>query len=87
MSAYIKAVKQLRTARGFWEPEETRTFIGNVIFVCLQLPPLLICFTLTVVVSARPECGGCSPQDCSSERLRFITKGGRLSLLFAPGAK
>jgi len=39
MRGYIKAVKQLRRARGFWESEETGTFIGNVIFVCLQLPP------------------------------------------------
>lgn len=39
MRGDIKAVKKERTSGGFWEPEEAGTFIGNVIFVCLQLPP------------------------------------------------
>lgn len=43
-----------------------KTFIGNVIFVCLQLPSALICLSEAVAHS---------PKDCSSERLRFITNG------------
>lgn len=72
MRGYIKTVKQLSGAGGFWEANETGAFIGNVIFVCLQLPPCS--FVLQMLLSRRERALD-SPKDCSSERLQFITNG------------
>lgn len=50
-----------------------RTFIGNVIFVCLQLPPRS--FVSAGLRLRRRASVVESRKDCSSERLHFITNG------------
>lgn len=77
MRGDIKAVKKERTSGGFWEPEEAGTFIGNVIFVCLQLPPRSFVLAGLLLPRRRRRRASVvdSPKDCSSERLRFIANG------------
>lgn len=58
MRGDIKAVRKWKRTGGFWEPEEAGTFIGNVIFVCLQLPPRS--FVSARLFAAKSECGGSS---------------------------
>lgn len=70
MRGDIKAVKK---TGGFWEPEEAGTFIGNVIFVGLELPPRS--FVSGRLFLRRKVSVVDSPKDCSSERLHFITNG------------